>query len=73
MSEKQKREGGRSDPSGAKKTKRREAMEYRECQEWVMDVSNAYERLLDEILKLESIEEIRKRIKEFRGEEETQD
>ena len=48
-------------------------MEYRECQEWVMDVSNAYERLLDEILKLESIEEIRKKIKEFRGEEETQD
>jgi len=48
-------------------------MKYRECQEWIMDVSNAYERLLDEILKLESVEEIRERIKEFRGEEETQD
>lgn len=43
-------------------------MEYRECQNWVEAVVEAYECLLDEILELKSVEEIRRKIREFRGE-----
>ena len=45
-------------------------MRYSECQEWVQDVIDSYERLLSEILELSTLEEVKRRIKEFRGEEE---
>ena len=48
-------------------------MKYRECQGWVEEVVEAYEQLLDEIMKLKSVEEIRKKIREFRGEPEEKD
>jgi len=48
-------------------------MKYKECQDWVEEVVEAYEHLLDEIMKLKSVEEIRKKIREFRGEPEERD
>ena len=44
-------------------------MEYRECQEWVQWTIEIYERLLDEILQSKSLEEVKRKIKEFRSEE----
>ena len=43
-------------------------MKYRECQDWVKEVIETYECLMDEILKLKSVEEIKRKIREFRGE-----
>mgnify|MGYP000430345987 CR=1 FL=1 len=44
-------------------------MEYRECQEWVQWTIETYERLLDDILQSKSLEEVKRKIKEFRSEE----
>jgi len=43
-------------------------MKYRECQDWVKEVIETYKCLMDEILKLKSVEEIKRKIGEFRGE-----